>query len=128
MTRQYSSPTPPARTWPRAASAARAASFKSGCGKWDHPFEASRFRRTRVDGTTPKALCPKLAPVGLNLCFHAVRGNARCVTAAAVVRDWQFVGLRLRRRAVPPRFAVQAERLPVARLLVADPREQGERH
>src|ERR1017187_9297742 len=40
MTRQYSSPTPPARTWPRAASAARAASFKSGCGKWDHPFEA----------------------------------------------------------------------------------------
>src|ERR1022692_4961112 len=65
MTRQYSSPTPPARTWPRAASAARAASFKSGCGKWDHPFEASRFRRTRVDGTTPKALCPKLAPVRL---------------------------------------------------------------
>src|ERR1019366_8328112 len=29
MTRQYSSPTPPAGTWPRAASAARAASFKS---------------------------------------------------------------------------------------------------
>src|ERR1039458_10837614 len=74
MTRQYSSPTPPARTWPRAASAARAASFKSGCGKWDHPFEASRFRRTRVDGTTPKALCPKLAPVGLN---PAVAGQAR---------------------------------------------------
>src|ERR1035441_5050205 len=78
MTRQYSSPTPPARTWPRAASAGGAASFKSGCGKWDHPFEASRFRRTRVDGTTPKALCPKLAPVGLN---PALAGQARGLQA-----------------------------------------------
>ena len=29
-------------------------------------IEASRFRRTPVDGTTPNVLCPKLAPVGLN--------------------------------------------------------------